>query len=90
MTAEAPFGKPLQSINGFFPQVSRITMHPADPIARGWEHHAFPFDVPRDMVDIIGGEEECVADLQARAPRARAELASFIDTSILRDARGGR
>ena len=72
----------------FFPLISRITKHPEDQIARGWEHHAFPFNVPGDMLDIITEEEKWVAALQQRAPRTRTELAGFIDTSILKEALG--
>jgi len=74
----------------FFPLISRITKHPEDQIARGWEHHAFPFNVPSDMLDIITEEEKWVAAMQQRPPRPRAELAGFIDTSILKEALGER
>jgi len=70
----------------FFPLISRITQHPEDQIARGWEHHAFPFSVPADMLDIITEEEKWVAAMQQRMPRSRAEIAGFIDTSILKEA----
>ena len=72
----------------FFPLISRITQHPEDQIARGWEHHAFPFNVPADMLDIITGEEKWVAATQQRTPRTRAEIAGFIDTSLLKEALG--
>ena len=72
----------------FFPLISRITKHPEDQIARGWEHHAFPFNVPGDMLDIITEEEKWVAAQQQRTPRPRTELAGFIDTSILKEALG--
>jgi NitT/TauT family transport system substrate-binding protein len=71
----------------FFPLISRVTKHPEDQIARGWEHHAFPFDVPGDLLDIITGEEQWVAAQQQRTPRTRSELATFIDRSILAEAR---
>jgi sulfonate transport system substrate-binding protein len=74
----------------FFPLISRITKHPENEVARGWEHHAFPFNVPGDMLDIITDEERWVAAMQQRAPRTRTELAGFIDTSILTEALGPR
>jgi NitT/TauT family transport system substrate-binding protein len=74
----------------FFPLISRITKHPEEQVARGWEHHAFPFNVPADMLDIITEEERWVAASQQRSPRPRAELAGFIDTSILKEALGQR
>jgi len=72
----------------YFGLISKVTRHPEDQIARGWEHHAFPFNVPSDMLDIITEEEKWVAALQQRAPRTRTELAGFIDTSILKEALG--
>jgi NitT/TauT family transport system substrate-binding protein len=74
----------------YFPLISRVTKHPEDQVARGWEHHAFPLNVPADMLDIITGEEKWVAASQQRTPRTRKELEGFIDTSILKEAQGGR
>jgi len=71
----------------FFPLISRITNHPEAQVAAGWEHHAFPFDVPADLLDVITEEEKWVAAGQQRTPRSRQELATFFDTSVLRDAR---
>ena len=68
--------------------ISRVTKHPEDQIARGWEHHAFPFNVPSDMLDIITDEEKWVASTQKRTPRTKQELQGFIDTSILKEALG--
>jgi NitT/TauT family transport system substrate-binding protein len=70
----------------FFPLISRVTKHPEDQIARGWEHHAFPLAVAPDLLDILTGEERWVAALQQRTPRTRQELAGYIDTSILEEA----
>ena len=72
----------------FFGLISRVTKHPEDQIARGWEHHAFPFNVPSDMLDIITEEEKWVASTQKRTPRTKQELQGFIDTSILKEALG--
>lgn len=70
----------------FFPIVSKVTGRPAEQIARGWEHHAFPLAVPPDLLDIITEEEKWVAAGQQRTPRSRAELAGFIDESVIREA----
>jgi NitT/TauT family transport system substrate-binding protein len=70
----------------YFPLISRITKHPEAQIARGWKHHAFPFGIPTDLLDIVVEEEKWVAANQQRTPRTRAELAAFIDTSILGEA----
>jgi sulfonate transport system substrate-binding protein len=70
-----------------FPLISRITKHPENQIARGWEHHAFPFDIPPDLLDSLTEEEQWVAANQQRPARTRQELAAFIDPSILAEAR---
>jgi sulfonate transport system substrate-binding protein len=70
----------------FFPIISKVVGRPAEQIARGWEHHAFPLAVSPDLLDIVTEEEKWVAANQQRAPRTRAELAGFIDTSIIREA----
>ena len=74
----------------YFPLISRMTKHPEDQIARSWEHHGFPLAVAPDLLDLITEEEKWVALQQKRAPRSRAELAGFIDTSILKEARSAR
>ena len=74
----------------YFPLISEKTKHPQDQIARSWEHHGFPLRVAPDLLDLIAEEEKWVAAQQNRAPRSRAELARFIDTTILEEARRGR
>ena len=74
----------------YFPLISEKTKHPQDQIARSWEHHGFPLRVAPDLLDLITEEEKWVAVEQKRTPRTRAELAGFIDTSILKEAQGGR
>jgi NitT/TauT family transport system substrate-binding protein len=71
----------------YFDLISRVTKHPADQIARGWEHHGFPLAISPDTLDLLVEEEKWVAGVQSRTPRPRAELASFIDTSIIEEAR---
>jgi len=74
----------------YFPLISEKTKHPQDQIARSWEHHGFPLRVAPDLLDLIAEEEKWVAAQQNRAPRSRAELAGFIDTTILEEAQRGR
>ena len=71
----------------YFPLISRVTMHPEAEIARSWEHHAFPLGVAPDLLNLLVEEEKWVAATQSRTPRSRQELASFIDTSVLEEAR---
>ena len=71
----------------YFPLISQMTKHPQDQIARSWEHHGFPLGVSSDLLDLITEEEKWVAAQQNRAPRSRKELAGFIDTTILKEAK---
>ena len=71
----------------YFDLISRVTKHPAPQIARSWEHHGFPLAVAPDLLNIIAEEEKWVANIQQRPPRSRTELASYIDTSIIEEAR---
>ena len=71
----------------YFETISRVTKHPATEIARSWEHHGFPLAVAPDLLNLLVEEEKWVANLQSRAPRSRADLAAFIDTSIIEEAR---
>jgi sulfonate transport system substrate-binding protein len=70
----------------YFPLISQMTRRPQDEIARSWEHHGFPLGVAPDLLDLITEEEKWVAAQQNRAPRSRAALAGFIDTTILKEA----
>ena len=72
----------------YFALISEITKHPQDQIARSWQHHSFPLGVAPDLLTLITEEDKWVASQQNRAPRSRAELAGFIDTTILREAEG--
>lgn len=71
----------------YFPLVARVVKLPEDVVARSWEHHAFPAAMPADMLDVLVQEEEWLARTQQRAPRPRARLAGFLDTSVLDEAR---
>jgi NitT/TauT family transport system substrate-binding protein len=71
----------------YFPLISSVTQHPAPEIARSWEHHRFPLAIPADLLNLIVEEERWVAASQSRAARSRQELASYIDPSVLADAR---
>jgi NitT/TauT family transport system substrate-binding protein len=70
-----------------FPLIAKTTGHPADHVARSWEHHAFPAAVPADMLDVMVEEEKWVAQKQNRVARSRSALAAFFDSSILEEVR---
>jgi sulfonate transport system substrate-binding protein len=74
----------------YFPLISKITGHPEPQIARSWEHHGFPLGVSADLLDLLVEEDKWVAAAQKRAPRSRQELAGYIDTTILAEARKAR
>ena len=69
------------------PIIARAVNQPEATIRSVWQHHRFPAALPPEMLDILTEEERWVAKLQRRAPRTREQLATFIDTSVLRDAR---
>jgi NitT/TauT family transport system substrate-binding protein len=71
----------------YFDLISRVTRHPAPQIARSWEHHGFPLAVAPDLLNILVEEEKWVAAGQSRPARSRTELATYIDTSIIEEAR---
>jgi sulfonate transport system substrate-binding protein len=74
----------------YFPLFSKVTGHPVPQIARSWEHHAWPVNHPADLLDKLVDEDVWIAARQQRTPRSRAELAGYIDTSILAEARKPR
>ena len=69
-----------------FALIARTVKQTEDKVARSWEHHAFPAALPNDMLDVMTEEEKWIAKGQQRAPRTREQLATFIDTSVLREA----
>ncbi len=66
---------------------SRINV-PQPTIAAVWQYFRFPAGLPRDLLDVLSGEERWVAAQQKRIPRSRAQLQTLIDPSVLRDAAG--
>jgi NitT/TauT family transport system substrate-binding protein len=71
----------------YFPVIARVTNHPEEWVAKSWEHHRFPVAMPADMLDVMVREDAWLARNQKRAPRTREQLASYLDTSILAEAR---
>jgi NitT/TauT family transport system substrate-binding protein len=68
-----------------FALIARIVRQPVEKVSRTWEHHAFPLALPADMLDVMVEEDRWIAQGQKRAPRTREQLATFIDTSVLRE-----
>ena len=69
------------------PIVARNIAQTEAVVKSAWARHAFPASLPAQMLDVLTEEEIWVAKLQQRAPRTRAQLAGFIDPSILTEAR---
>jgi NitT/TauT family transport system substrate-binding protein len=70
----------------FWPHVSSITGFSVEEIGWGWPEMQFPVRIVPDMLDVLEVEEVWVARASNRAPRSRAELAQFIDASVLDEA----
>jgi NitT/TauT family transport system substrate-binding protein len=66
--------------------ISDVTTFTPDEIALGWPEMEFPVRIIPDMLDVLETEEAWVAKERNRPPRSRAELAKFIDTSVVDEA----
>ncbi|MEJ0035507.1 MAG: nuclear transport factor 2 family protein [Gammaproteobacteria bacterium] len=69
-----------------WPLVAKATGYDAALIARVWHHEGYPGTLVSDVLDVMTEEEVWVAKERNRTPRTRAELASLIDTSVLKEA----
>lgn len=69
-----------------WPLIARAMKEDPHMIERCWRHHAFPANLPHELLDVMVDEEEWVAHETGRAPRPRRALATLIDPSVLADA----
>lgn len=69
--------------------VARSSGHDETLVAQTWHHHRYPGQLAADLLDVMEDEEQFLARQANRAPRARAELAGLIDTSVLEEALSG-
>jgi NitT/TauT family transport system substrate-binding protein len=74
----------------YWPHVSGVTGFTLEEIGWGWPEMQFPVKIVPDMLDVLEIEEVWVARLGNRAPRSRAELAKFIDASVVEEALASR
>jgi NitT/TauT family transport system substrate-binding protein len=66
--------------------VAAATQFDAATIAKSWPHEGYPGLLVSDLLDVMVLEEIWVAKERNRVPRSRAELATLIDDSIVREA----
>lgn len=74
----------------YWPHISSVIGYSEEQIAGGWPEMEFPVRIVPDMLDVLETEEAWVAQERDREPRSRAELAQFIDASVLEEALAGR
>jgi NitT/TauT family transport system substrate-binding protein len=53
-----------------------------------WEDEQFPGMLVPDILDVLEEEEPWVAAQTSRTPRTRAELATLVDDSVMKEALG--
>ena len=69
-----------------WPLVAKSTGYDTALIQRVWHHEGYPGAMVSDMLDVLAEEEVWVAKERNRTPRTRAELASLVDASVLKEA----
>ena len=69
-----------------WPLVAKSTGYDAALIARVWHHEGYPGALVSDMLDVMAEEEVWVAKERNRTPRTRADLATLIDDSVVKEA----
>jgi sulfonate transport system substrate-binding protein len=70
------------------PIIARKINQTESTVESAWTRHTFPAALPPEILDVLTEEDRWVAKLQQRAPRTREQLATLIDSTVLRDARG--
>lgn len=70
-----------------WPLVARTAGLDLDTVRRSWPYVTYPGTLVTDLLDVFERQEPWIANTQDRAARSRAELATLIDASIVREAR---
>lgn len=70
----------------YWPHISSVINFSEEQIGWGWPETEFPIHIIPDMLDVLEVEEQWVAKERNRTPRTRAELAKFIDRSVVEEA----
>lgn len=66
--------------------ISSVIGFSVEQIGWGWPETEFPVKIIPDMLDVLEREETWIAKASNREPRARAQLAKFIDRSVVKEA----
>jgi NitT/TauT family transport system substrate-binding protein len=70
----------------YLQEISGVLGFTVDQIRLGWPETEFPVHIIPDMLDVLEVEEQWLAKTANRAPRSRAELAKFVDRSVVEEA----
>lgn len=70
----------------YLQDISGVIGFSVDQIRLGWPETEFPVHIIPDMLDVLEVEEQWLARTANRPPRSRAELARFIDRSVVKEA----
>ncbi|MEO6185866.1 MAG: ABC transporter substrate-binding protein [Steroidobacteraceae bacterium] len=70
----------------YLPHISSVLGFSEEQIAWGWPETEFPVHIIPDMLDVLETEEVWLAGVSNRPARSRAELAKFIDRSVVKEA----
>ena len=74
----------------YWPLVSSKVSCPVDLLEKSWPELHHNQNIAKDLLDVMVEEEKWVAKERNRTPRTRAQLATLIDDSILKEARQKR
>jgi sulfonate transport system substrate-binding protein len=73
----------------YWPHIAGVIGFTEEQIGWGWPETEFPVKIIPDMLDVLEREEKWLAKVSNRPPRNRAELARFIDRSVVDEALKG-
>jgi NitT/TauT family transport system substrate-binding protein len=69
-----------------YPLVQKGSGYPRELIAQSWKHQIFPANLASDLLNVLVIEEQFLAAQAKRPARTRAQLATLIDPSVLKEA----
>jgi NitT/TauT family transport system substrate-binding protein len=69
-----------------WPLVAASTGFDTGLIEKAWQHEGYPGTLVSDLLDVLVEEDVFIAKERNRTPRTRADLATLVDDSVLREA----